>query len=119
MAQSQPQSQQFTSESFVESVGAVLFRLSTREVCVLRNLKSNEYVLAKGRRSCGESRQAAALREVTEKTGFSCCLLPLNMHTRATPAGDREEVADEARLYAGVSEPFTLQLRWCGGEVDV
>ena len=65
MAVSRFESEQYTSEAFVESVGAVLFRLSTQEICVLHLLDRDEYVLAKGRRNCGESRQDAAIREVS------------------------------------------------------
>jgi 8-oxo-dGTP pyrophosphatase MutT (NUDIX family) len=114
MAQSRFKSEQYTSEEFVESAGAVLFRLSSREICVLRLLDREEYILAKGRRNCGEACQAAALREVTEETGFACRLLPLNMYTRAPPAVETEQAADQARFYTGVYEPFTLQVRHLG-----
>ncbi|KAI4241197.1 MAG: hypothetical protein L6R42_011347, partial [Xanthoria sp. 1 TBL-2021] len=66
MATSHFATEQYTSEAFVESVGAVLFRMSTQEICVLHLLKKNEYILAKGRRNCGETRQDAAARELTE-----------------------------------------------------
>ncbi|KAK3294910.1 uncharacterized protein B0H64DRAFT_197900 [Chaetomium fimeti] len=114
MASSRFESEQYTSEAFVESAGGVLFRLSSREVCVLRLLERDEYVLAKGRRNCGEARQATALREVTEETGFACRLLPLNMQTRAPPAVETGQVDDRPRLYNGVCEPFTLQVRRLG-----
>lgn len=114
MAASRFDSEQYTSEAFVESAGAVLFRLSTREICVLHLLQSVEYVLAKGRRNCGEDRQATALREVSEETGFSCRLLPLDMHTRAPPAVETELSEDRARFQSGVCEPFTLQVRHIG-----
>ncbi|KAI4117342.1 MAG: hypothetical protein LQ338_007569 [Usnochroma carphineum] len=114
MAVSRFESEQYTSEAFVESAGAVLFRLSTREVCVLHILKRDEYVLAKGRRNCGESRHDAAIREILEETGFPCHLLRLNMSTRAPPAVETEQLGDEARFYTGICEPFTLQLRRLG-----
>lgn len=50
MAESRFTSEQYTSEAFVESVGGVLFRLSSRQVGVLHHLRRNEYILAKGRR---------------------------------------------------------------------
>ncbi|KAI4138046.1 MAG: hypothetical protein L6R39_006991 [Caloplaca ligustica] len=106
MSISRFETEQYTSEAFVESAGAVLFRLSTREVCVLHLLKRDEYVLAKGRRNCGESRQDAAIREIMEETGFPSRLLHLDMSTRQT-----EQLGDEARFYTGICEPFTLQLR--------
>ncbi|KAK0730957.1 hypothetical protein B0H67DRAFT_596948 [Lasiosphaeris hirsuta] len=95
MASSRFDSCQFPSEEFVESAGAVLFRLSTRE----------------GRRSCGETRQATALREVTEETESPCRLLPINLRSRAPPAVEAEPSKDEPRLHIAICEPFTLQLR--------
>ena len=83
-------------------------------MCVLHLLKRDEYVLAKGRRNCGESRKEAAIRELTEKTGCSCRLLDVNMSTRAPPAVETEQLSDEARFYNGICEPFTLQLRRLG-----
>ncbi len=118
MATSQFESEQYTSEAFVESVGAVLFRLSTRQICILHLLKRDEYVLAKGRRNCEESRQQAAVREIAEETGYSCRLLHLNMLTRAPPAIETEQISDETRFYTGICEPITLQLRRLG-ENDV
>ena len=114
MATSRFESEQYTSEAFVESVGAVLFHLSRREVCVLHLRKRNEYVLAKGRRNCGESRKDAAIREVAEETGYSCSLLDLDMSTRAPLAVETEQLGDEARFYTGIREPFMLQLRRLG-----
>lgn len=114
MARSRFDSEQYTSEAFVESAGGVLFRLSSREICVLHFLDRDEYVLAKGRRNCGEARHEAALREVTEETGFTCRLLPVNMHTRAPPAVETEQLDDQARFYTNLCEPFTLQIRRLG-----
>jgi len=114
MAKSRFQSEQYTSEQFVESVGAILFRPSSREVCVLHLLQRDEYVLAKGRRKCRETHQAAAVREVNEETGFACRLLPVNMYTRAPPVVETEELDDRARFYTGICEPFTLQIRRVG-----
>lgn len=114
MTESRFESEQYTSEAFVESVGGVLFRLSSRKVCVLHLLERDEYILAKGRRNCGEARQVTAVREVTEETGFPCRLLPLNMYTRAPPAVETEQLDDQARFYSGICEPFTLQVRHLG-----
>lgn len=115
MAASRFESEQYTSEAFVESAGGVLFRPSSREICVLHLLSRDEYVLAKGRRNCGEARHETALREVTEETGFACRLLPVNMHTRAPPAVETEQLDDQARFYTDLCEPFTLQIRRLGG----
>ncbi len=104
----------------MESVGAVLFRLSSREICILHLLKRDEYILAKGRRNCGETRQDTAVREVSEETGFTCRLLPVNMYTRAPPAVETEELDDRPRLYTKICEPFTLQIRQLGqGQVKL
>jgi 8-oxo-dGTP pyrophosphatase MutT (NUDIX family) len=111
MASSHFQSEQYFSESFVESAGAVLFRLSTQELCILHLYGRNEYVLAKGRRNLTETRQAAPLREVIEETGYSCRILPVKMVTRNPPAVETEPVPDEARLHIDASEPFALQFR--------
>ena len=118
MATTRFESEHYTSEAFVESVGAVLFHLSLQGVCVLHHLERNEYVLAKGRRNCGESRKDAAIRELMEETGYSCRLIPVDIYTRAPRAGTMEQLSDEARAYLGESEPFTLQLRRLG-EGDV
>ncbi|KAI9833973.1 MAG: hypothetical protein M1826_005878 [Phylliscum demangeonii] len=120
MAVSRFASEQYPSSDFVESVGAVLFRLSTQEVCVVHHLSRNEYVLAKGRRNCGETRPATAVREVLEETGFPCRLLPLNMATRAPPTVETEQLSDQARFYTAICEPITLQLRRLGeGNIKV
>ncbi|KAI4221251.1 MAG: hypothetical protein L6R36_007034 [Xanthoria steineri] len=106
MATSHFATEQYTSEAFVESVGTVLFRMSTQETCVLHFWKKDEYLLAKGRRSCGDSRQDAAGRELTEDCGFPCRLLHVNMFTRAPCAIEDEQLDDEARLYTEICEPF-------------
>ncbi|KAL8774258.1 MAG: hypothetical protein Q9209_001009 [Squamulea sp. 1 TL-2023] len=111
MAVSRYVSEQYTSDAFVESVGAVLFRMSTKEICVLHLPRRDEYTLAKGRRNCGETRQKAAVREVTEECGFPCHLLNVSMLTRAPPAVEVEQLGDVPRFYTGIYEPFTLQIR--------
>src|ERR1700753_2399193 len=99
MASSHFKSEQFMSEAFVESAGAVLFHLPSREVCILHLLKSDEYFLPKGRRNCGESPQAAAPRAILEETGFVSRLLPSNMSAREPPAVETEQLDDELRFY--------------------
>lgn len=105
------ESEQYTSEAFVESAGAILFRLSTRKVCVLHILKRNEYVLVKGRRNCGESRHDAVLREITKESEFLCRLLHVNMFTRASLAVKTKQLDDETRFHVDICELFILQLR--------
>lgn len=111
MATSRFESEQYFSENFVESVGAVLFRLSTREVCIVYLRSRDEYILAKGRRNLGESRKATALREVMEETGYACRILPVAIWTRNPPAVEMGLVPDEPRLHADAQEPFALQYR--------
>jgi 8-oxo-dGTP pyrophosphatase MutT (NUDIX family) len=111
MAISRFQSEQYFSDALVESAGAVLFHLSTRKICLVRLLERNEYLLAKGRRNLGETRQAAALREVVEETGYSCRILPVNMVTRNPSAIETENIPDEPRLHTNACEPFALQVR--------
>ncbi|XHF96449.1 hypothetical protein AWENTII_000087 [Aspergillus wentii] len=79
---------QYTSEQFVESCGAILFDLSdnnNNKVCLIHYNAKNEWMLAKGRRNCGECRQEAALREAREEqairptfTQLQCILMPRN-----------------------------------------
>src|SRR4051812_36586779 len=106
------ESTQFSSSAFVESAGAIPFRLSTRTICVLHHQRSGEYLLAKGRRNCGEARRDAALREVREETGLRCRLLPVDMRTRAPPAEEPEgQHASGARVERGACEPIMVQMR--------
>ncbi|PGH36884.1 hypothetical protein GX50_00342 [[Emmonsia] crescens] len=54
----------YTSEQFVvESSGVVLFDFSPEiaKVCLIHYAKKDEWLLAKGRRHCNESRRDAAL----------------------------------------------------------
>ncbi|KAK8244862.1 NUDIX hydrolase domain-like protein [Phyllosticta capitalensis] len=105
-----------TSEEFVESAGVILFDKSLDRVCILHHLDGDVWVLPKGRRNCGETRQVAALREAKEETGYSCRLLPVRMSTRAPPANeDDTSTPDEARLLNDLTEPFSLTLRELGG----
>ncbi|UKZ82701.1 hypothetical protein TrVFT333_010496 [Trichoderma virens FT-333] len=120
MAASRFKSEMFTADKFVESAGTVLFRLSTREICILHLIQRDEYVLPKGRRNLGESRQATAIRETTEETGVPCYLLPVDLVSRVCPAIETEDVPDEPRLFKGACEPIALQQRRIGdGEVKL
>lgn len=105
---------QYTSSEFLESAGAILFHLSTRRICLLHLKKREEWLLAKGRRNCAESRADAAIREVSEETGYSCRLLPVKLETRATPVVEDVKTPDEPRIYEGGKEPFYLTSRLVG-----
>ncbi|GAQ07444.1 hypothetical protein ALT_4765 [Aspergillus lentulus] len=113
MATSKYPTAQYTSEEFVESSGAILFDLSheTKRVCLIHYTVKDEWLLAKGRRNCGESRLEAALREVQEETGYKCHVYPVTMSTRAPSKNEADDVSDHARLYPGLSEPFMLTIR--------
>ncbi|KAJ9608930.1 hypothetical protein H2200_006701 [Cladophialophora chaetospira] len=101
----------FSAEAFVESAGAILFRVSAGQICILHHLAHDHYVLPKGRRHCGEGRHEAAIRELAEETGHQCRLLPVNMTTRAPPASSGASEPDEVRPATNICEPFYLQIR--------
>lgn len=103
--------QQFPASDFVESCGAIPFLLSKSHVSLVRHIKKNEWLLAKGRRDCGESRSEAAIREVREETGLTCKLLPITMATRAPATHLSNDVRDKARVYSNLTEPFMFTLR--------
>ena len=116
---------QYPSEQFVESSGAILFNLTktdsnsdsdppSPQVCLIHYLPKNEWMLAKGRRNCHESRRDAALREVEEETGYKCRLHPVTMDTRAPGIHEANDVSDQARRYPGLTEPFMLTVREMG-----
>lgn len=109
---------QYNSEEFVESCGAVLFDFSdeTKKVCLIHYLAKDEWLLAKGRRNCGETRRDAALREVREETGYPCHIFPVTMSTRAPAATEMANTFDQARCYAGLTEPFMVTIREIEGK---
>jgi 8-oxo-dGTP pyrophosphatase MutT (NUDIX family) len=120
MATSRFPAQLYFPDAMVESAGTVLFRLSTKQICLVRRLDSHEYLLAKGRRNLGETRQMAALRETAEETGYSCRVLPVAMVTRNPPAIETGSVPDKPRLHANATEPIALQVRHIAeGEVKL
>lgn len=116
MATSRFETEMYSAEKFVDSAGTVLFRLSTREVCILHLLHRDEYILPKGRRNLNESRRTTAIRETTEETGIPCRLLPVNLVSRVCPAIETEDLPDEARLFKGSCEPIVVQTRRIGDD---
>ncbi|GAB1210727.1 hypothetical protein APSETT445_009524 [Aspergillus pseudonomiae] len=117
MATSPNTTTQYTSEQFVESSGAILFDLSNSQrktVCLIHYHAKNEWLLAKGRRNCGESRQEAALREVREETGYQAHLFPVTMQTRAPPIDEQGHLPDVPRSYPDLTEPFMVTIRQLG-----
>ena len=114
MAQSIFKFQQYPSEQFVESCGAILFDLSdlpTTKVCLINVLEKQEWLLAKGRRNIGESRKDAALREVMEETGYQSHPLPVRMVTRACSPSAPANVSDKPRIHNNIMEPFMCTVR--------
>lgn len=114
MSQSDLTTQQFPSEHFVESCGAILFDLSHpqgKQICLINLRAKDQWILAKGRRNINESRRAAALREVQEETGFPCKLLPVTMPTRAPAADGPTDVPDEPHVLENLTEPFMCTIR--------
>jgi 8-oxo-dGTP pyrophosphatase MutT (NUDIX family) len=112
MAQSSFTTHQYPSSHFVESCGAVLFDLSNPEakkICLVQY--QGMWIIAKGRRNIGETRQSAALREVMEETGYRCHIVPVRMPTRAPLPDDPVNLADEARIHEGLTEPFMFTMR--------
>jgi ADP-ribose pyrophosphatase YjhB (NUDIX family) len=111
MAQSPFPNQQYTSEKYVESCGAIVHDIPRQKVCLIHLAQANIWTLPKGRRNVGESRQQAALREVYEETGYKCHILPVDMITRATIAGDAADAPDVARILHDSVEPFMVTTR--------
>ena len=114
MATSRFPTRHYTSSQYVESAGAILFHLSKRAICLLHLLDRKEWILAKGRRACGESRQQAALRDVAEETGYQCRLLPVTTASGVTPNVETEHTADTPRTFVKVTEPIAVTLRDLG-----
>ncbi|KAK5681524.1 hypothetical protein LTS10_006056 [Elasticomyces elasticus] len=121
MATSKFEYTQYTAEHFVESAGAVLVNVSTRQICVVQDKASKEWLLPKGRRNCGVSRQAAALREASEEMGYHCQLLPLTMRTRAPPTAEvaGQFYPNEVRTHYEACEPFMVTCRQLDGELGL
>ncbi|KAK8023268.1 hypothetical protein PG991_006507 [Apiospora marii] len=123
----------YPAEMFVESCGAILFDLSAsastpasassdsdsadpaaatsgkKKVCLLHYMAQDQWLLPKGRRNCRETRQAAAVREVREESGYACRLRPVTMPTRAPSVLEAADVEDFARTYRDLTEPFMLE----------
>lgn len=116
MAASPYATNQYTSEQFVESCGAILFASQNKTVCLIHYRAKDEWLLPKGRRNCGESRHEAALREVREETGYQARLHPVTMPTRAPPMDEQGHMPDKPRSYPNLTEPFMITIRQIGGD---
>lgn len=117
----------YLSDSFVTSAGSILFRkapdTNKLQICILYERRKGEWLLPKGRKDCGESIEAAALRETFEETGYACSLIPLRMPTRATapgldaPGPDDYALERGTRVVEGATEPIAVQVRQVGPTV--
>ncbi|KAJ6494734.1 NUDIX hydrolase domain-like protein [Mycena vitilis] len=114
MASPYPSTQYFAPQ-FVISAGCILFRKGEEaglEICVLHDRNKNQWELPKGRKDCGESIEAAAIRETYEETGYACALLPVRMPTRAPAPG--LNAVDAVATVEGISEPISVVVRDLG-----
>lgn len=100
------ESRQYPSTQFVETAGAILLRLSKKQVCLIHYLAKSEWLLPKGRRNCGESRHQAALREAREEMGYQCQLHHVSMPTRAAPIEETADARDIPRFLPNITEPL-------------
>ncbi|KAG9258227.1 uncharacterized protein F5Z01DRAFT_326147 [Emericellopsis atlantica] len=121
MATSTFKATNYSAEEFVESCGAILFDFSgpAPQVGLVYYKPKDEWLLAKGRRNCGESRHAATLREIEEETGYRCHLFPITMPTRAPASAEKSSVPDQPRLYPDLTEPFMVTVREVDGKANV
>lgn len=113
---------QYNSEQFVKAVGQsystcpmAKTRKCALSIYIYYHTK-NEWLLAKGRRNCGESRHQATLREVREETGCQSCLYPVTIHTRAPPVDEQGHLPDKPRSYQDLTEPFMVTIRQLGDD---
>jgi len=73
-----------SSDEFVISCGTVPLDITHKKVLLVRERKTNEFLLPKGRKDMGEDLQATAVRETTEETGYAATIIPLKTATHAT-----------------------------------
>ena len=80
-------------------------------MCLLKYKQKAEWLLPKGRRNIGESRQAAAIREAQEETGYVCGLLPVRMSTWSPSPSDPADAVPGIKTHDGLREPFAVTVR--------
>ncbi|KAF7793118.1 hypothetical protein EIP86_004227 [Pleurotus ostreatoroseus] len=100
----------YLAGDFVMSAGSVLFRrlrgTEELQICLIYHPDREQWLLPKGRKDCGETIEAAAIRETYEETGYICELVPLRMPTRATIAGESQK--DDSKVRDAVLEPMAV-----------
>ncbi|KAJ6544770.1 NUDIX hydrolase domain-like protein [Mycena vulgaris] len=126
MASSPYISTQYFAPQFVISAGCVLFRKAPKsesgegadadalEICILHDRNKDEWLLPKGRKDCGESIAAAAVRETFEETGYACALLSCRMPTRAPRPG--VNAVDAVAVVEDITEPIAVSVRERGAQ---
>ena len=105
------------SEAFVLSSGTVPIDVTKGLVLLLYYRPKGEYMLPKGRKNVGETLEAAALRETTEESGFSCSLFKHQLHTNPQQLVDSyhtEPIAVQQRMNQGVRKIIF----WYIAEID-
>jgi len=116
MAQSKWPTTQYMSKDIIVAAGSVLFRKSPEtnklQICLLYHRRKQEWLLPKGRKDCGESVEAAAIRETFEETGYPCKLLPCSIHTCAGKPG--QDTKDVSHLVDNATEPIVVTVRQVG-----
>ncbi|KAI9512591.1 NUDIX hydrolase domain-like protein [Russula earlei] len=115
MAERRYPTEQFSASNFAACGGSILIQstLAPLEICLLHRTARDgrdEWVLPKGHKDRGEDVAEAAARETYEETGYPCRLLPLDMTTVATVAG-QQTPAVPSLVRRCEKEPFMLTLR--------
>ncbi|KAI0147142.1 hypothetical protein GGR57DRAFT_506122 [Xylariaceae sp. FL1272] len=103
----------YLADAYEESVGVILFKPSTDEVCILHSTEHDEHFLPQGRRRESETRSSAAIRIATESTGFPCFIVSLNMDSRVSrgPEDETGDLSSESNYLINTTEPIKLQLQ--------
>lgn len=116
MAQPKLPTTQYISRDITVAAGSVLFRKSPEtnglQICLLYQRMKEEWLLPKGRKDCGESVEATAVRETFEETGYPCELLPCTIHTCAGKPG--RHTKDVSKLVDNATEPIVVTVRQVG-----
>ena len=106
-----------SSHDFVLSSGTVPVDISKGLVLLLYYRPKAEYMLPKGRKNVGETLEAAAIRETTEESGFTCHLFKHQLHTNAQEPRNShhtEPIAVQQRMNQGIRKIIF----WFISEVD-
>ncbi|KAK7946036.1 uncharacterized protein PG986_010357 [Apiospora aurea] len=106
-----PASASSDSDSGVDTTTTTTTTIRSAAVATVNDTNTNNKT---GRRNCRETRQAAAVREVREESGYACRLRPVTMPTRAPSVLEAADVKDFARTYPDLTEPFMLEVRDLG-----